>query len=86
MGIGFEQKELDRIFFTESSDYLKRNSVLPKASIQGEYELYGFTPIQADKLADLALKMLASSQAILTVINKNNLEIERQLKEKGIKF
>lgn len=84
MAIGLERKEINAIFEKEYADSLKKRSKVPKGSIEGIYELQGFTPEQAKVLTELTLKMMANKEAVLETVYQNNLRIELQLKRKGI--
>jgi len=86
MALGLTKDELNNIFRDQSDDYYKNIGDVPKISIAGEYELNGFSPVQAQSLAKLALKMIGANQAILTAIALNNSKIENQLEQKGKHF
>lgn len=83
MTLGLSRDELEKIFRDQSDDYYRNTGDMPKISISGEYELNGFTPIQSQSLAKLALKMIGANQALLTAIALNNSKIENQLEQKG---
>ena len=83
MTLGLTKDELNNIFRDQSDDYYRNVGDVPKISIAGEYELNGFSPVQSQSLAKLALKMIGANQAILTAIALNNSKIENQLEQKG---
>jgi hypothetical protein len=86
MAIGLERKEINSLFEKEYGDSLKKRSKVPKGSMEGIYELQGFSTLQAKALTELTLKMMANKEAVLEIIYQNNLRIESQLKHKGIEL
>ena len=83
MAIGLDQKELDSAFFQESAASLERHHLVSEATLIHDYELKGFNHTQAEAMADLGMKLMAASSAILTVIYQNNLRVASQLEQGG---
>ena len=86
MAIGLERKDIKELYEREYADSLKKRSKVPKGSMEGIYELQGFSTIQAKALTELTLKMMANKEAILETIYQNNMRIASQLKHKGIEL
>jgi len=83
--LGLEPNEVRQLI---NATYINFSSEM-KSDFDGyteAYEIEGFDKRTARALSDLAIREMASREAIIQVVYQNNMRIQSQLEKKGIEF
>jgi hypothetical protein len=83
MALGLTENELAKLI---KDEYWKEKEamIIEPESLRSEYIMKGIPANYAEAMAKLSVELLASQRSLVSVITKNNLEIEKQLKSRGV--
>ncbi len=84
MTVGLKHEQLQKLFREKYEGYFRDHSEEFRMSLPSTFEMEGFDREQANVLGKEIAKLISKTESILEIIHLNNLQIQKQLRQKGV--